>query len=91
MTIPLPEEDHSLSISMLRLTAEHLKQIKFPQLVRPAVGPNAPPTVELLQWAIQAYCFPWIDELLKLGNERQIKGAIVKLLEAIADQHEGKA
>jgi len=26
--------DHSQSVSMLRLTAEHLKKITFPQLVR---------------------------------------------------------
>lgn len=37
-------EDNSLSVSMLRVAAEHLKQIKFPQLVRPAVGRDAPTT-----------------------------------------------
>lgn len=61
-------EDNSLSVSMLRVAAEHLKQIKFPQLVRPAVGPDAPPTVELLNWAIQTYCFPWIRHMSALLN-----------------------
>jgi len=60
--------DHSLSVSMLRLTAEHLKKIKFPQLVRPALGPDAPPTIELIQWAIQAYSFPWIRHMNALIN-----------------------
>jgi hypothetical protein len=53
---------------MLRVTAEHLKQIKFPQLIRPALGPDAPPTVELLHWAIQGYCFPWIRHMSALIN-----------------------
>lgn len=53
---------------MLRVAAEHLKQIKVPQLVRPAVGPDAPPTVELLYWAIQAYCFPWVRHMSALLN-----------------------
>src|SRR5260370_23030940 len=48
------------SLSMLRLTAEHLKQIKYPQLTRPRVGPTQPATIELVQWAIQAYSLPWI-------------------------------
>lgn len=61
-------EDSSLSVSMLRIAAEHLKQIKFPQLVRPAVGPNAPPTIELLHWGTQAYCFPWIRHMSALLN-----------------------
>ena len=64
---PTPE-DNSLSVSMLRVAAEHLKQIKFPQLFRPAIGPNSPPTVELLHWAIQAYCFPWIRHMTALVN-----------------------
>lgn len=62
-----PEPDN-LSVSMLRLTAEHLKQIKFQQLVRPALGPDSPPTIELLHWAIQAYCFPWIRHMSALLN-----------------------
>lgn len=60
--------DHSQSVSMLRLTAEHLKKITLPQLVRPALGPNAPPTIELIQWAIQAYSFPWIRHMSALIN-----------------------
>ena len=64
---PTPE-NNSLSVSMLRLTAEHLKKITFPQLVRPALGPDAPPTIELIQWAIQAYSFPWIRHINALIN-----------------------
>jgi hypothetical protein len=61
-------ENKSMSVSMLRLTAEHLKKIAFPQLVRPALGPEAPPTIELIQWAVQAYCFPWIRHINALIN-----------------------
>jgi hypothetical protein len=64
-TIP---QDQSPSVLMLRVAAEHLKQIRFPQLVRPAVGPDAPATIELLHWAIQAYCFPWIHHMSTLLN-----------------------
>lgn len=53
---------------MLRLAAEHLRQVKCPQLVRPALGPSAPPTVELLHWAIRAYSFPWILHMSALLN-----------------------
>jgi hypothetical protein len=53
---------------MLRLTAEHLKKITFPQLVRPALGPDAPPTIELIQWAVRVYCFPWIRHINALLN-----------------------
>src|SRR5258708_39062529 len=61
-------DDSSPSVQMLRLTAEHLKKIIFPQLVRPALGPDAPPTIELIQWAIQAYSFPWIRHIDALIN-----------------------
>jgi hypothetical protein len=61
-------EDQSLSVSMLRVAAKHLKQIRLPQLVRPAVGPDAPATIELLDWAIQRYCFPWIRHMSFLLN-----------------------
>jgi hypothetical protein len=61
-------EEQILSVPMLRLTAERLKQIKFPQLVRPALGPDAPATVELIHWAVQAYCFPWIRHMSALMN-----------------------
>jgi len=48
------------SLSILRLTAKHLKQIKFPQLTRPRVGPTQPATIELVQWGVQAYSLPWV-------------------------------
>lgn len=60
--------EHSKSVSMLRIAADHLKKITFPQLVRPALGPDAPPTVELIEWAVQAYCFPWIRHINALLN-----------------------
>jgi len=62
-------KNDSKSVSMLRLTADHLKKITFPQLMRPVRGgPNAPPTVELIQWAIRAYCFPWVRHINALIN-----------------------
>lgn len=61
-------EDNSLAVSMLRLTAEHLKKITLPQLVRPALGPDAPPTIGVIHWAIQAYSFPWIRHMSALLN-----------------------
>lgn len=60
--------DHSLSVSMLRIAAKQLKAIPLSQLVRPALGPDAPPTFELIQWAIKAYCFPWIRHMSALLN-----------------------
>lgn len=53
---------------MLRLTAQHLKQIKYPRLVRPRVGANQPPTLELVQWGIQAYSLPWVRHFSALIN-----------------------
>src|SRR5260370_5112477 len=52
-------QQHS-SLSILRLTAEHLKQIRYPQLTRPQVGPTQSATIELVQCGIQAYSLPWI-------------------------------
>jgi len=54
------KQPFSSSSTTLRLIAEHLKQITYPQLVRPALGPSAPPTIELVRWGIQAYCLPWV-------------------------------
>src|SRR5713101_4705859 len=48
------------SLSMLRLTTEHLKQIKYPRLVRPQIGPSQPATIELVHWGVHAYCLPWV-------------------------------
>lgn len=64
----MPPDNASPSVSMLRLTAEHLKQIKYPQLVRPRLGPDAAPTIELIQWAIRAYSFPWTRHISALIN-----------------------
>jgi len=64
----LTPEDNSLTVSMLRVAAAHLKQIKIPQLVRPAVGPEDPPTVELIRWGVQLYSFAWIRHMSALVN-----------------------
>jgi hypothetical protein len=50
----------SHSLELLRLMAEGLKQISIPRLDRPRVLPHEPPTSELVNWGIQAYCLPWI-------------------------------
>src|SRR5712692_7044853 len=52
--------DSSPPRAMLRLTAEHLKRIDYPQLRRPPIGPTQPAPIELVRWAIQAYSLPWI-------------------------------
>lgn len=55
------EQSHSQEL--LRLIAERLKPIEFPSLTRPPVRPDEQPTPELLNWGIQAYCFPWVRHL----------------------------
>jgi hypothetical protein len=50
----------SSSLDLLRLIADHLKQIKFPRLTRPHGLPHEPPTQDLVSWGIRAYCLPWI-------------------------------
>lgn len=52
--------NNSKALQSLRLIAEHLRQISFPRLTRPRVPPHEPPTAELVNWGIQAYCLPWI-------------------------------
>jgi hypothetical protein len=52
------KDQFSSPLSMLRLTAVHLKKIKFPQLIRPQVAPTQPVTRELVNWGIQVYCLP---------------------------------
>src|SRR5271165_3691094 len=77
----MASEKHS-SLSMLRLTAKHLKGVKFPQLVRPRIGPSAPATLELVHWGIQAYCLPWVRHFAALIsgivslNESENKAAV---------------
>jgi hypothetical protein len=67
-------KDHP-ALSMLRLTTEHLRQLKFGRLIRPKIGPSQPPTKELVIWGIHAYCFPW---LLQFGS---LIGGIVTLFD----------
>jgi len=47
-------------VSVLRLMAEHLKQIQFRRLTRPSIAPTQPATRELVNWGVQAYCLPWV-------------------------------
>jgi hypothetical protein len=68
-------EDHP-ALSMLRLTTDHLRQIKFRCLVRPQVGASHPPTKELVNWGVQAYSFPWLLQFCSLV------GGIVALFES---------
>jgi len=35
----------------------HMQEMRFPDLQRPAVRPNEPPTLELINWAVQLYCY----------------------------------
>jgi hypothetical protein len=54
------------TLETLRLLDQHLKQIKFPALPRPRVLPHEKPTLELVQWGIKAYCYPWLRHLSTL-------------------------
>lgn len=48
------------SFATLRVIAEHLRQVRFPNLQRPPVPANAPATPELVSWGTQLYCFSWM-------------------------------
>jgi hypothetical protein len=52
--------EESESPKILRLIDDHLKQINFPRLTRPQIRTDEPPPRELIDWAVRAYCFPWI-------------------------------
>lgn len=54
------------TLDTLRLLDRHLKQIKFPPLPRLKVAPNEKATLELVQWGIKAYCYPWLRHLSTL-------------------------
>ena len=58
----------SVERSVLELKAANtiLGSIAFPDLVRPAVLPNAPPTPELVDWAVRVYCFSVLSHFKEL-------------------------
>jgi hypothetical protein len=45
------------SAALVRHAAEGLASVEFPALMRPEVPPEAPPTPELVNWAVALYCF----------------------------------
>ena len=72
--MPNSNKDHP-ALSMLRLTTDHLRQLKFERLVRPQIGASQPPTKELVNWGVQAYSIPWLLQFCSLV------GGIVALFE----------
>jgi hypothetical protein len=41
----------------IETAAKHLEEIKFPELQRPAIRQDDPPTAELVHWALHMYCY----------------------------------
>jgi hypothetical protein len=60
LRIRVPEQNH------IETAAKQLDQIRFPELPRPAVGQNSPPTNELVTWAIQMYCFSLLSHFREM-------------------------
>jgi len=60
--------EHSVSVSALRLISEHVNSLKFPNLTRPPVPHGHPATLELVQWGIKGYGFPWLRHFGKLTS-----------------------
>jgi hypothetical protein len=58
--------ERNTSLETLRVIAKHLKPLTYPTLRRPRVLPGKPPTPELIDWAIRAYCFPWMRHFAEL-------------------------
>ena len=56
-TVVLPLEKREWYLPSLRASLQGLDQIKFPSLTRPNVPKDAPPTFDLVNWAIQMYSF----------------------------------
>lgn len=52
----------------LRVIAKHADDFQFPNLRRPPVLPDVPPTRELVNWGDQVYCFAWIRRVVKLAS-----------------------
>lgn len=61
----LPSEQ-SKTVDTLRLVAERINQLKFPSLTRPWGPADQPPTLELVQWGIKTYAFPWLRHFGRL-------------------------
>jgi hypothetical protein len=47
--------------------ATTLQGIQLPPLSRPALGPNDPPTLELVQFDLKAYAYSWPE-----GDGREV-------------------
>ena len=62
------DTQRSDSFATLRVIAEHLRRVSFPNLQRPAVPAKAPATPELIGWATQLYCFSWMRHFCVLVN-----------------------
>jgi hypothetical protein len=54
---PNPEEMVNRNVGELTLALEMLQAIKIPDLIRPAVAHDAPPTEELIAWAVHVYFY----------------------------------
>jgi hypothetical protein len=56
------------SFLTLRSIAEHTKELRFPNLLRPRVPASETATQELVNWGAQVYCFSWIRHFSTLLN-----------------------
>jgi hypothetical protein len=68
MSGPNLTPEQSKTVDTLKLVAELINQLKFPSLTRPHVLPNEPPTLELVEWGIKRYSFPWLRHFGKLAG-----------------------
>jgi hypothetical protein len=75
---PNPEETVHRDIGELTLALEMLQAIKIPDLIRPAVAHDAPPTEELVAWAIHVYFYSALCQF------REILRATLLLVDAHA-------
>jgi len=56
-TVVFPLERREWYLPSLRTSSQGLDQIKFPSLTRPNIPKDAPPTFDLVNWAIRMYSF----------------------------------
>jgi hypothetical protein len=66
LTLTSPSKEDPLA--MLILVAERTREFRFPNLRRPPIPPNKPPTRELINWAGQVYCFSLLRHLSSVAN-----------------------
>jgi len=53
-------------VTSLRLVSLKLSRLAFPPLQRPAVPEGAPPTRELVEWAVAFYCFSLLSHFREM-------------------------